>query len=661
MIHHSTPIHFLKKLALANICLLAITVITHAQEVAGPNEKLQVSFELSALGEPSYSVKYNEKTLIEKSPLGLQTNIGDFSKGLRTVGHEVKTIDTKFKQSRIKTSTIHYQANELTIKLKNEQNQELQITFRASNNDLAFRYTLPRIGETGSVRILKECTGFKLPSYTTTFLTPQSNAMVGWKRTKPSYEEDYTADVPMNTPSKFGHGYTFPCLFRIGNKGWALISETNVDSRYCASHLSDYHPDSTGEGLYTIDFPMPEENNGNGTVEPAFSLPGSTPWRTITLGETLQPIVETTIPWNVVEPRYATKQNYKMGRGTWSWILWQDDSINFKDLATYIDFAATMKFEYVLVDNWWDTKIGRDKIKELIQYAHSKKVDVFLWYSSNGYWNDIEQGPIHRMDNSILRKQEMRWMKELGVKGIKVDFFGGDKQETMRLYEEILSDADDHGLMVIFHGCTLPRGWERMYPNYVGSEAILASENMIFSQDFCDKEAFNTCLHPFIRNTVGCMEYGGCFLNKRMSRNNDSGKIRRTSDAFQLATTVLFQNPIQNFALAPNNLNDAPQLCINYLKDVPTTWDETRFIDGYPGKYVVLARRHADKWYIAGVNATQKPLKLDLLLPMLEGKKTVTLYTDDKKMEPVVKERKLKNENILPITIQPQGGIIITD
>lgn len=661
MMHHNIPIHFLKKLVSTSLCLLAITGITHAQEVASPNEKLQVSFELSTQGEPSYSVKYNKKTLIEKSPLGLQTNIGDFSKGLRTVGHEVKTIDTKFKQSRIKTSTIHYQANELTVTLKNAQNQGIQITFRASNNDLAFRYTLPREGETGSVRILKECTGFKLPAYTTTFLTPQSNAMVGWKRTKPSYEEDYTADIPMNTPSKFGHGYTFPCLFRIGNKGWALISETDVDSRYCASHLSDYHTGSTGEGLYTIAFPMPEENNGNGTVEPAFSLPGSTPWRTITLGETLQPIVETTIPWNVVEPRYTTKQNYKMGRGTWSWILWQDESINFKDLSTYIDFAATMGFEYVLVDNWWDTKIGRDKIKELIQYAHSKNVDIFLWYSSSGYWNDIEQGPINRMDNSILRKQEMRWMKKLGVKGIKVDFFGGDKQETMRLYEEILSDADDHGLMVIFHGCTLPRGWERMYPNYVGSEAILASENMIFSQEFCDKEAFNTCLHPFIRNTVGCMEYGGCFLNKRMSRNNNSGKIRRTSDAFQLATTVLFQNPIQNFALAPNNLNDAPQLCINFLKDVPTTWDETRFIDGYPGKYVVLARRHANQWYIAGVNASQEPMKLELQLPLPEDVSIVKIYTDGKDGAPMLKEQKLKKDKTLRITIQPQGGFIATN
>jgi hypothetical protein len=207
------------------------------------------------------------------------------------------------------------------------------------------------------------------------------------------------------------------------------------------------------------------------------------------------------------------------------------------------------------------------------------------------------------MSDPITRKKEMRWMKSLGVKGIKVDFFGGDKQETMRHYEAILSDADDNGLMVIFHGCTLPRGWERMYPNYVGSEAVRASENLVFSQYECDQEAQAACLHPFIRNSVGSMEFGGCFMNERLSKDNKGGTIRRTTDVFQIATCVLFQNPIQNFALAPNNLEDAPEVCLDFLREVPTTWDETRFIDGYPGEHVALARRKGDTWYVAAINA----------------------------------------------------------
>ena len=640
------------------VWLFAFSGPLAAQSVSvnGPDGKLQLTVSCpSANGEVSYAVTYNGKQMLESSPLGMETNVGDFYRGLQLKEHKVTALDTVYEQSRIKASHIHYRANELLCSFVNGEGKNVQITFRVSNNDVAFRYTLPREQGKGSVTVNSERTGFRFPSQTTTFLCPQSDAMIGWKRTKPSYEEEYKADAPMNERSGYGHGYTFPCLFKVGDDGWVLLSETGVDSRYCGSRLSDWD-----NGVYRIAFPMPEENNGNGTVAPAFSLPGSTPWRTVTVGETLKPIVETTVPWDVVEPRYTTTHDYKPGRGTWSWILWQDGSINYDDQVRYVDLAAAMGYEYVLIDNWWDNNIGRDRMEQFIKYARSKGVEVFLWYSSSGYWNDIEQSPVNRMDNSIARKQEMRWLQSLGVKGIKVDFFGGDKQETLRLYEEILSDADDHGLMVIFHGCTLPRGWERMYPNYVGSEAVLASENLVFSQHFCDNEAFNATLHPFIRNAVGCMEFGGVFLNKRLNRGNDGGTIRRTTDIFQLATAVLFQNPIQNFALAPNNLTDAPQICLDFMKQVPTTWDETRFIDGYPGRYIVLARRHGNTWYIAAVNATAEPLKLKLDLPVLAGQE-VSLYSDDKKMQPQLKLQKIKTDGSLQLTVQPQGGAVIVE
>lgn len=638
------------------VWLFALSGPLAAQSVSvnGPDGKLQLTVSCpSANGEVSYAVTYNGKQMLESSPLGMETNVGDFYRGLQLKEHKVTALDTVYEQSRIKASRIHYRANELLCSFVNGEGKNVQITFRVSNNDVAFRYTLPREQGKGSVTVNSERTGFRFPSQTTTFLCPQSDAMIGWKRTKPSYEEEYKADAPMNERSGYGHGYTFPCLFKVGDDGWVLLSETGVDSRYCGSRLSDWD-----NGVYRIAFPMPEENNGNGTVSPAFALPGSTPWRTVTVGETLKPIVETTVPWDVVEPRYTTAHDYKSGRGTWSWILWQDGSINYDDQVRYVDLAAAMGYEYVLIDNWWDNNIGRDRMEQFIKYARCKGVEVFLWYSSSGYWNDIEQSPVNRMDNSIARKQEMRWLQSQGVKGIKVDFFGGDKQETLRLYEEILSDADDHGLMVIFHGCTLPRGWERMYPNYVGSEAVLASENLVFDQHFCDNEAFNATLHPFIRNAVGCMEFGGVFLNKRLNRGNDGGTIRRTTDIFQLATAVLFQNPIQNFALAPNNLTDAPQICLDFMKQVPTTWDETRFIDGYPGRYIVLARRHGNTWYIAAANATVEPLKLKLDLPMLAGQE-VSLYSDDKKMQPQLKLQKIKTDGSLQLTVQPQGGAVI--
>lgn len=634
--------------------LLASQALAQSITVTGPDTRLKVDLAVNG-GIPMYSVSYDGKTILEKSPLGFIANTGNFSQGMSLIGQETSQINKTYTQDRIKRSVVNYAANELTVRLQNTNKQPVNIVFRVSNNDVAFRYEIPKSSETGSMVINEEKTGFDFPEYTTTFLTPQSDAMIGWKRTKPSYEEEYTPDAPMNTRSQYGHGYTFPGLFRIGNDGWALVSETGVDSKFCASRLSD----ATPEGLYTIAYPMPEENNGNGTSAPGIALPGVTPWRTITVGNNLKPIVETTVPWDVVEPRYESEHTYQFGRGTWSWILWQDGSINFDDQIRYINLAAAMGYEFFLIDNWWDKNIGHKRMEELARYAQSKNVSPIVWYSSSGYWNDIEQSPTNIMDNPITRKREMKWLQKIGAKGIKVDFFGGDKQETMRLYEAILSDADDHGLMVIFHGCTLPRGWERMYPNYVGSEAMLASENLIFNQHFNDNEAFNACLHPFIRNAVGSMEFGGTFLNKRYNRTNDGGTTRRTSDVFQLATAVLFQNPIQNFALAPNNLTDAPEVALDFMKQIPTTWDETVFIDGYPGKYAVLARRHGNRWYIAGINAQKESLKLSLNLPMLNNGDVVVTYTDGKQGEPQRKELSVKTATSVPVTIQPNGGVIL--
>ncbi len=637
----------------------ASAMFAQVAAVSSPDGRLKVDIDVRG-GRPVYSVLYDGKRMLENSPLGFVANTGDYSKNMTFEGADSTRIDKQYKLNRSKVADVHYVANELKVNLKTNRKKSVAVTFRVSNNDIAFRYELPREGETGSVRILKEATGFDFPSVTTTFLSPQSDPMIGWKRTKPSYEEEYKYDAAMTEPSQYGKGYTFPCLFRIGTDGWVLVSETGVDSHYCGSRLSEMQ----GDGLYTVSFPMEEENNGNGTVEPAFALPGATPWRTLTVGKTLEPIVETTAPWDNVEPVYETANDYKFGKGTWSWIVWQDGSINYDDQVKFIQLAKSMNYQYVLIDNWWDTKIGKDRMEQLVKYAQSQGVDVFLWFSSSGYWNDIQQGPVNRMDNPVKRKQAMKWMHKIGVKGIKVDFFGGDKQETMRLYEAILSDADDNGLMVIFHGCTIPRGWERMYPNYVGSEAVLASENIYFQQHFCDEEATNTATHPFIRNTVGCMEFGGSFLNRHLGKGNKGGNTRKTTDVHELAQAVLFQNPIQNFALTPENLRPfseggAPQVSLDFMKTVPTTWDETQFIDGYPGKFCILARRHAQTWYIAGNNAEDECDKTLDLSQFLKKGDTVTIYTDDSSREPQKSELKIKNPKKVKVHLLHDGGFVI--
>ena len=653
--------------AFMSIWLCASALSGFAQnhaEVYGPDGQLKVEFDLNG-GKAQYSVVYDGVRVLEPSPLGFLSDIGDYSSGLSVVSSvNSEKVEKTYEMNRAKKRFVSYNANVLKVKMKNSKGGEFTVRFQVSDNDVAFRYEVERLGDTGSIRMMSEATGFDFPSTTTTFLCPQSDAMIGWKRTKPSYEEEYNADARMTPKSKYGHGYTFPCLFNVdGGKRWVLVSETGNDSHYCGCHLSDM----TGDGLYTVAFPMAEENNGNGTPEPAFALPGATPWRTITVGKTLAPIVETTVPFDVVEPLYETSNDYKFGRSTWSWIVWQDNSINYNDQVRFVNLAKAMGYEYVLVDAGWDVNIGKEHMERLVQYAKSQGVEVFLWYSSSGYWNDIVQSPINVMDNSIVRKKWMKWMNEIGVKGIKVDFFGGDKQETFRLYEQILSDADDYGLMVIFHGCTLPRGWERMYPNYVGSEAVLASENIYFGQHFADMESFNACLHPFIRNAVGSMEFGGTFMNRYIHKGNKGGNTRKTTDCFELATAVLFQNPIQNFAITPENLNDekeggAPAVSMDLMREIPTTWDNTVFIDGYPGKYVVLARQHHSTWYVVGVNATGDELKLNLnLTPFVKEDIPARVYTDNlKNQDPDYDAHKrISKPESFSVTMDKDGGFVI--
>lgn len=605
-------------------------------------------------GQPSYSVEYAGKTILEQSPLGIITNEGDFSKNLTLKGHQTSSVDKSYTQEKIKRSAVRYQANKMVFSFEDGMRRGLNIVFQVSNNDVAFRYELPQWGERKACVVEKEATGFKFPEFTTTFLSPMMGAMGAFARTSPSYESGYTNDEPVGKPTHGNLGYVLPGLFRIGNDGWALISETGVTSQYCASHLSD----GTKEGLYRIEYPDMRQNNGFGSSGAQIPLPGVTPWRTITIGNSPKPIVETTIPFDLVEPLYEPSQEYRYGRGTWSWIVWQDQSMNWDDQVRYIDLAAEMNYEYILIDALWDSNIGYEKMEELIGYARSKGVNVFLWYNSNGGFNDAPQGPRNRMNTSIARKKEMKWLKEVGVKGLKVDFFGGDKQETMRFYEDILSDANDYGLMIIFHGCTLPRGWERMYPNFVGSEAVLASEMLIFSQDVREKEAFYATLHPFIRNSVGSMEFGGVFMNKFLNRGNSRGQQRLTTDLFQIATGILFQNPVQMFALTPNNLTDAPGSLIDFMREIPTTWDETFYIDGYPGKFSVIARRHGEQWYVAGVNALEQPLELELNLPMIAGKK-VSIYSDNSNQEAIVTSNKINKNGKVNVTLQPKGGFVI--
>ena len=624
--------------------------------VSSPNESLVVTVS-DAGGRLSYTASLDGKQMLAPSALGLKTSLGDLTKELTIINSQLSIVNSNYQMRGTKASTAKYEANALNIDVKNKDGVKFSIVFQVSDHDIAFRYQMPRQTikrrEYKRVRILSELTGFNFPEGTTTFISPQIGPETGWEQTKPSYEEGYSNDAPMDKASQYGHGYIFPALFHLPT-GWALVSETGVTGGYCGSHLSDYQ---TGSG-YTVAYPDQGENNGFGNDFAAIPLPGETPWRTITLGDNLKPILETTISYDVVEPRYQASTDYKPGRYTWSWLIGQDNSINYDDQVRFIDLASAMGFEYCLVDNWWDQNIGRERIAELSKYAQSKGVHLLMWYNSNGFWNDAPQTPRNCMNTAIAREKEMSWLESIGVKGIKVDFFGGDKQQTMQLYEDILSDANRHGLQVVFHGCTVPRGWEKMYPNFVASEAVLASENLFFGEGATISEGFDLTLHPFCRNATASMDWGGIIMNKWMAPDNKSRHTRKTTDIFELASGITMQTSVQCVAMQPNNLQELPQFEMDFLRQLPTTWEETRFIDGYPGKYVVMARKATNgRWYIAGLNAQKEPLALTLDLKAF-GSLTKMLI-DDKKMQPIQTVVKTDKKGKVKVVIQPNGGLVI--
>ena len=649
----------MKRLLLLSIITITLALSVNAQNytVNSPDGRLKVDINCTS-GKVYYSVSLNGKEFLKQSQLGLVTTVGDFSENLTPKDFKTEAIAFSYDSKVLKRSHIDVSATRAVLSLYQNNRPAIDLVFLLKNNDLAFKYVVyPQPNPKSPTEpfacavINNEKSFFNFPDGTTTFLSPQMKGQTGWARTAPSYEQPYFADDKTGKNAN-GLGFIFPALFHVPN-GWVLVSETGVTSAYCASHIT-----CEGGASYKVAFPLEEDYNGNGTSAPGIPLLGETPWRTISLGETLAPIVETTIPWDFVEPLYAPSKNYTYGAGTWSWIIGFDESVNFQEQKRYIDFTADLGFVSQIVDNWWDTQITRDSIEILAKYAKQKGTSLCLWYNSNGYWNDAPQGPKHIMNNIIKRRREMAWMQSIGIRGIKVDFLGSDKQQTMQLYEDILADANDFGLEVIFHGATLPRGWEIMYPNFIGSEAVLASENLHFGDDFCRQESYNATLHPIIRNSVAAMDYGGITFNNYFNSTNDTtmwGGHRVTSDVFQMAVAVLFLCPLNHTALYYNVL-PKEQWKLDFVKQCPTLWDDIKFIDGYPGKYLIIARRSGSKWYIAAINAQKEPLKRTLNLDFING--GVTVYADDAKLNGSMKQVTPK-KNLLQITVPHDGATII--
>src|SRR5690606_6690869 len=495
--------------------------------------------------------------------------------------------------------------------------------------------------------IKEERTSFRFPAYAKAWLQPVAVAKSGWEQTNRSYEEHYQQGIPVGTPEPTGTGWVYPALFQIDST-WVLITEAGLDGRYCATRLRSESPG----GEYRIGFPDAREVMPDGGLLPESHEPFYSPWRVITVGS-LATIIESNLGLDVAEEAIAiTEDIVKPGKASWSWINSKDDYIIYEEQRKYIDFAAAMNWQYCLIDVNWDRKIGYEKIKELAGYAATKGVGLLLWYNSAGDWNTVKYTPKDRLLTRESRNEAFACIKAMGIKGVKIDFFGGDGRSVIQYYIDILEDAAKHGLLVNFHGATLPRGWSRTYPHLMTVEAVRGFEMVTFSQEDADRQATHATILPFTRNAFDPMDYTPMNLSEVRTQVK-----RRTTASFELATSVLFVSGIQHYAESPEGMARVPEYVQAFLRDLPDAWDDVRFIGGFPGKDVTIARKSGNRWYIAGINGEDTAKKVTVDLSAFEGVGQATMITDGQECGAFVQES-------IPIggwtiDVRPNGGFVI--
>ena len=635
------------------IILFTLTISTYTfcnerYELKSPNDKITVTFWLTPAGTAVYSVSYSSSTILEQSKLGIVRSDDDFSTSLTLDSvSNISAVSENYTLLHGKRLNCSYSGNKQVFYLKNVNSKIMEIIFQVSNDGLAFRYYFPEKTDT-TLKIYKELTSYHFDLSTKAFLQPCDDARMGWCFASPSYENYYSLDIPVGTISPNEAGWVMPALFHSG-KFWISITETAVDTNYCGSRLSQFSPNAE----YSIQFPQPQESRDGGPFLPESVLPWYTPWRIIAISDNLGGLVESTLETDLATPaKYDVSSWLQPGIASWSWVILKDDSTIYDVQHRYIDFASSMNWRYCLIDAFWDEQIGYEKIKQLAEYAKTKNVKILLWYNSAGDWNSTTLTPRDKMLTEKSRLSEFQKLKDMGIGGVKVDFFCGDGQSMMKYYINILKDAAKYNLAVNFHGCTFPRSWYRTYPNLVSMEAIRGEEYVTFGQYFADNQPSHCTMLPFTRNLFDPMDF---------TPVNFSGIPhikRRTTGGFEIALSVMFTSGIEHIAETPSGMAAQKDFVKEYMSSLPETWDDVKFIDGYPGKYVVLARRKGNRWYIAGINGDNTTHKITLNVSFINKSTKGFIITDSDNAKDFVK-RDINFSGPINITVQPYGGFVI--
>ncbi|RYY44937.1 MAG: glycoside hydrolase family 97 protein [Chitinophagaceae bacterium] len=556
-------------------CIVACAVQAQTYTIASPDKRIAVTCKPA---EALYHIQYEGETILADSKLGVVRADEDFSQNLRPVNASAPVlVKDPYIMLNAKKRSITYIATKRVIETQTASGKKMNIIFQVSNDGVAFRYKFPE-KSTDVKKITADATSFHFNEGARAWLQPKTEAQTGFEHTNPSYEAHYQMDIPTGTPSP-------------GPNGWVYE--------------------------YKINFPQAPEvfTNGKPTLNPESTLPWKTPWRIIIIGD-LKTITESTLGTDLARPAKKMDPSFiKPGKASWSWVLKKDDSTVYSVQKRYIDFAADMKWQYCLIDAEWDKRIGYDSVKLLAEYAKQKGVGLMLWYNSAGSWNTVKFTPKDKLLTHEDRLREFGRLKAMGIKGIKIDFFAGDGQSMINYYLDILEDAAINQLLVNFHGATLPRGLHRTYPNLMTAEAVQGYEMITFNQRDADLAPAHSVMSAMVRNAFDPMDFTPMNLYK-------IPRIKRvTTAAFELATAVLFLSGIQHYVESPDGMSHVPEYVKDFLRKLPDSWEDVKFIDGDPGKLFVVARKAGSAWYVAGINGENREKQLTLDLTFLKNKK----------------------------------------
>ena len=625
------------------ILLSSITVFSQRVTVVSPNKKIDIGLyntKNTEIGEWYLKVSYlNSGKICEVIPqikLGLTRIDQDFSKELKFLkARKTLQINEQYTALHGKRAQCSNSANETVVTFENQGTTRLNLIIRAYNDGVAFRYEFPEKG--GSFVINDELTTYSIQDSTKRWM----------EKFNPANEGLYSAMKDGNTQREWG----YPALFNTPDKGcWYLIHEAGLDRNYCGTKLSNI----AGKSEYKIAFPDQWNGRGQGETRPTITLPWKSPWRVMIIGS-LADIVESTLVDDVSAPSSIPKTDWiKPGIASWNYWSSNHGTKDYKTVCEFADLAASMGWPYTLLDWEWDSMGNGGKLEDAIKYIHSLGVKPLMWYNSGGDHTWVSATPKDRMLTHENRMQEFAKLKILGVAGVKIDFFESEKQNMIKYYLDILDDAAKFEMMVYFHGCLVPRGWARTYPHLMTYEGVRGAEWYNNGPEFTTTAPEHNTILPFTRNVVGAMDYTPVtFTNSQFPHI--------TSYGHELALSVVFESGIQHMADRPSGYYDLPDAAKNFLMEVPNAWDNTKLIDGYPGKDLVIARNKGNAWYIGGISAERYPKEKTLSFNYLpvNVKYKLTLIADGEHDKNLVTQYMVVDKSsIVKVRLLGRGGFV---